>query len=210
MPVFRCGTDPLPAWCGVDYIAIRHLPLNSTYAHAPVSERERIIAGIGDCRFNQNNQVHMLPYGTSITAEKSLSPLIFSAVNAAAALVIFGGNWQEPTGTCGAFTKTNHPNPENTGDPVDYPHKTDLDNHYHDCDEFWVIINGSCRAVSEGHFYDLKAGECLLTPQGYHHDMAEVVEKIDAVYFETSLKGAGRQGHLWTHTHGPAKPEIML
>ena len=41
---------------------------------------------------------------------------------------------------------------------------------------------------------------------GHHHDFPEVFEPVRAVYFETTLEGQKRRGHLWEHTHGPSAP----
>jgi hypothetical protein len=43
---------------------------------------------------------------------------------------------------------------------------------------------------------------------GHHHDFPQVREPVWAVYFETTLRGAKRRGHLWEHTHGPARPTV--
>ena len=40
--------------------------------------------------------------------------------------------------------------PRDSGDPVDYPKTTGFDNHYHDCDEYWIIYEGSGVAVKAG------------------------------------------------------------
>jgi mannose-6-phosphate isomerase-like protein (cupin superfamily) len=92
------------------------------------------------------------------------------------------------------------------GDVVDYEKCTDLDSHYHDCDEFWILYEGRATAVSEGKVYVVQAGDCLATGMGFHHDMPVVEEPVRAVYFETALEGKKRRGHLWDHTHGVAVP----
>ncbi len=38
-------------------------------------------------------------------------------------------------------------------------------------------------------------------------DAKEAFEPIAGVYFETTLEGHKRLGHLWEHTHGPAEPQ---
>jgi mannose-6-phosphate isomerase-like protein (cupin superfamily) len=102
---------------------------------------------------------------------------------------------------------TNCENPHNAGDPVDYPRRTEFDNHYHDCDEYWVIVEGRAVVVSEKKVYILSPGDCLATGMGHHHDLPHVIEPIRGVYFETTLGGQKRLGHLWEHTHGPAEPK---
>jgi mannose-6-phosphate isomerase-like protein (cupin superfamily) len=49
-------------------------------------------------------------------------------------------------------------------------------------------------------------GDCLAIGMGHHHDFPLVTLPVRAVYFETTLEGEKRRGHLWEHTHGPAVP----
>ena len=78
--------------------------------------------------------------------------------------------------------------------------------HYHDCDEYWILFEGSGIAASEGKLYEVSQGDCVATGMGHHHDFPRVFEPVKAVYFETTLEGKKRRGHLWNHTHGQAEP----
>ncbi|MAG17292.1 MAG: hypothetical protein CMJ21_04395, partial [Phycisphaerae bacterium] len=51
-------------------------------------------------------------------------------------------------------------------------------------------------------------GDCLATGMGHHHDVRYVHEPLNSVYFETTMMGQKRRGHLWNHTHGPAQPRM--
>ena len=95
----------------------------------------------------------------------------------------------------------NSESPINIGDSVNYARRTNFDNHFHDCDECWIIFEGSGVAVSENIEYKFSAGDCILTKAGDHHDIPIVYEEISGVYFESTLKGKKRLGHLWNHTH---------
>jgi len=90
---------------------------------------------------------------------------------------------------------------------VEYPKFTNFDSHYHDSDEYWIVFEGLGIAVTEDKSYKVGPGDCIATGMGHHHDFPQVFEPIRAVYFETTLEGLGRQGHLWEHTHGPAQPK---
>jgi mannose-6-phosphate isomerase-like protein (cupin superfamily) len=59
--------------------------------------------------------------------------------------------------------------------------------------------------VVDGEHLAVAPGDCLLIPMGAMHDMPDAPEPVKAVYFESSLRGAKRIGHLWQHTHGPAR-----
>lgn len=71
--------------------------------------------------------------------------------------------------------------------------------HFHDCNEFWIIIEGRGVATSEGVTYDLRPGDMLLTKQGDEHSL-EVTEKMVAVYFYGVMPPGGRDGHLHRET----------
>jgi len=117
------------------------------------------------------------------------------------------GRWGDETGGAGIFTVSKADNPSDRGDPIDYPKETNFDNHYHDCDEYWILFEGRGVAVSEGKRYEVGPGDCIVTGMGHHHDFPQVFEPVKAVYFETTIEGKKRRGHLWNHTHGPAEPK---
>ncbi|MCL2814066.1 MAG: cupin domain-containing protein, partial [Oscillospiraceae bacterium] len=71
----------------------------------------------------------------------------------------------------------------------DYYRNTAFDNHYHDCDEYWIIVEGSGTVYSENKKYEVQAGDCVVTGMGHHHDFPVVDSHIYAVYFETTLGG---------------------
>jgi mannose-6-phosphate isomerase-like protein (cupin superfamily) len=112
------------------------------------------------------------------------------------------GSWFEPTGKSGVFRVRPTEAPTDRGDPVTYPKQTTFDSHYHDCDEFWVVVDGAGTAVTEGRHFEVESGDCVATKMGDHHDFPLVRVPIVAVFFETSLHGQQRLGHLWDHTHG--------
>ncbi|HPC35383.1 MAG TPA: cupin domain-containing protein [Candidatus Marinimicrobia bacterium] len=107
------------------------------------------------------------------------------------------GNWSNDRGTCGVFRLEPSEQAYNYGDLTDYDRNTVFDNHFHDCDEYWFIVKGQGIAVSERKSYTVQAGDCVITVAGEHHDFPIVHEPILAVWFEGSLKGKKRPGHLY-------------
>ena len=67
--------------------------------------------------------------------------------------------------------------------------------HFHDCNEYWIIVEGQGRATSEGVNYDLGPGDMLLTRAGDEHSL-EVTQKMVAIYFYGVMPEGGRKGHL--------------
>jgi len=42
----------------------------------------------------------------------------------------------------------------------------------------------------------------LKCPEDPHHELPKIFEEIHGVWFESTLKGKKRKGHLWIHKHG--------
>ena len=63
--------------------------------------------------------------------------------------------------------------------------------------------------MSEDKFFDVGPGDCVATGMGWHHDVpcVEGGGTLKAVWFEGTLEGQKRVGHLWEPKHGPARPE---
>ena len=116
------------------------------------------------------------------------------------------GNWSREIAGCGLWTMENDPNATDQGDPVDYPKETRMDSHYHDYDEYWFLLEGAATVVVADQSVEAVAGDCIAISAGHHHDMPQVKETMVGAFFETSLIGRKRLGHLWNHTHGPAEP----
>ncbi|MEW6654207.1 MAG: hypothetical protein AB1394_12180, partial [Bacteroidota bacterium] len=116
-------------------------------------------------------------------------------------IIIVGGNWENEIGAHGVFSMNNVQHPKNSGDSTSYWRNTDFDNHFHDCDEYWIFYEGRGIAVSEEKVYTIEPGVCIATKMGDHHDIPVVNEILSGIYFETTLKGKKRKGHLWNHSH---------
>lgn len=71
-----------------------------------------------------------------------------------------------------------------------------FDNHYHDCNEYWLIFKGKAKVKSEGVEYLVKPGDIVCTKAGDEHDVIEVYEDLQAFWFEDETPPGGRVGHL--------------
>jgi mannose-6-phosphate isomerase-like protein (cupin superfamily) len=60
--------------------------------------------------------------------------------------------------------------------------------HFHDANEYWIIIQGSGVATSEGITYPLGPGDMLLTKAGDQRSLI-VTEEMVAVYFYRVMPG---------------------
>ena len=74
--------------------------------------------------------------------------------------------------------------------------KNGVEPHYHDCDEFYFMVEGKCVAKSEGKVYTLEKGDVLATRMGDEHEIMEILEDSTIFWIEAELKGKKREGHL--------------
>ena len=204
MPVFRSGEAP-PAWCelvGFDVVDTEQGESVEQGRRAPV---ERLLVTAGTIQL-------VLPESTLILKENQFLDLPtlrawwLRACSPKAQLVRLFGRWGRDLGGCGIFRVVEQEKPVNIGDPVTYPKRTSVDSHYHDCDEYWVILEGKGSVVVGDRHMQVARGDCVPIGMGHHHDMPLASEPVKAVFFETTLERQKRVGHLWAHTHGAAQP----
>ena len=214
MPVFRAGIDKAPPWSELRAFEIVRLAAGEAHVFDRLEPRERLVVGAGACRMQLPGQP-----GTIAAAEKGRGEFKFAldtpdgcfAVSEAlepTTLIRMAGSWGDETGGYGVFEPRPADGGPERGDSVSYPKSTAFDNHYHDCDEYWIVFEGRGVAYSEGRRYEVGPGDCVATGAGHHHDFPELFTPVRAVFLETSLIGARRRGHLWEHTHGPAQPQV--
>jgi quercetin dioxygenase-like cupin family protein len=68
--------------------------------------------------------------------------------------------------------------------------------HFHDANEYWVIVEGRGIATSEGLEYELGPGDMLQTRAGDEHSLV-VTERMVAVYLYGVMPPDGRFGYLY-------------
>ena len=207
MPVFRSGKGLAPAWCELEYFEIVRLQRGEARVLERVGPQEKLIVCEGECRIAANGELFEGRAGqTNLDLNAGTGAFEITEVSADALLVRMCGRWGSEVGGSGLFFVVKSETPD-TGNPLIREAKnTSFDNHYHDCDEYWIIFDGRGVAASEGKLYQVGVGDCVATGRGHHHDFPVVYEPGRAVFFETTMEGAKRPGHLWEHTHGPAQP----
>jgi mannose-6-phosphate isomerase-like protein (cupin superfamily) len=195
MPLINQNEINFPDWCEVEYYNILELKTNEIYSLKKKSIKEKLFICEGECFLNlDEDKVKIFEKDTI-----DLTPFNIRSIETVSnsIIILVGGHWGDELGSADVFTLDRAENPFNEGDTANYDRNTYFDNHFHDFDEYWIIFKGSGTAVSEKIFYDVNAGDCVATKMGDHHDFPIVKEKIHGVYFETTLKGDKRLGHLW-------------
>lgn len=206
MPVFRSGQGQALAWCELEYFDIVSLSRGERHVFKRVGLKEKLIVGKGSCKIKAATRIIPAGQGANIDLSSPDGAFKVLETDCDTILIRMCGRWREPTGGSGIFAVENAANPESTGDPVDYKKTTPFDNHFHDCDEYWIIFEGRGVAVTEGKSFEVGPGDCVATGMGHHHDFPLVFEPVRAAFFETTMEGPGRGGHLWEHKHGVAVP----
>jgi mannose-6-phosphate isomerase-like protein (cupin superfamily) len=67
--------------------------------------------------------------------------------------------------------------------------------HYHDCDVWWIIVNGIARVHDSGKNIEAGPGDMIFTPAGDLHRI-EGITMVTYVWIEGPLKGQKRKGQL--------------
>jgi mannose-6-phosphate isomerase-like protein (cupin superfamily) len=204
LPVFRQG-EPPPAWCELEAFAIVDSPPGAVSHERRRGMRERVLVTRGSAQLQTPAGSQVLRDGQFVDLQ-GFDAWQTTAGARGAEIVRLSGHWGTELGGCGIFSAANDPNWKNAGDAVTYAKFTSIDSHYHDCDEFWIILEGAGTVVVGDRHLKVVAGDCVPIGMGHHHDLPVVTSPIRAVYFETTLTGEKRVGHLWNHTHGPARP----
>ncbi|MCP8939672.1 cupin domain-containing protein [Alsobacter sp. SYSU M60028] len=205
MPVIRSHDAP-PSWCELEDFEIIDLGGGSATRRRDAA-RERVMGTAGTTRLVHGGGSMVLKEGQFLDIELLPSPdYRLEACTPDAQVVRLSGHWGDDLAGCGIFRVKDEADPADKGDPVPYRKTTRIDSHYHDCDEYWILLEGRATVVVGDQHMEMGPGDCVTIGMGHHHDMAHAPLPVKAVFFETTLEGRKRIGHLWNHTHGPATP----
>jgi mannose-6-phosphate isomerase-like protein (cupin superfamily) len=84
-----------------------------------------------------------------------------------------------------------------------------FDRHFHDCNEYWFVFAGKAKVVSEETEYYLQRGDILCTRAGDEHDILEVYEDLELVWYEDATPSGGRTGHLHKESYEAARHTVL-
>jgi mannose-6-phosphate isomerase-like protein (cupin superfamily) len=207
MPVFKSG-DPVPDWCELKFFDVVNLQPGDVHRFERKAAKEKLIVGAGRCRLSVLGEMTDVEERANINLDSANGVFEVVEVYEPTTLIRMAGVWQDDVGGSGLFSVDAVTHPKEKGDPAPYTKSTGIDNHYHDCDEYWIVFQGCGEVVSEKKHYEVGVGDCLAIGMGWHHDFPRVDAPVMAVYFETTMQREKRRGHLWEHTHGPARPVL--
>jgi len=192
MPVVNIS-EKFPDWCEVKKFEIHLIGGSQISIYNPDYQKSVVIVLEGSVTARVNSESKIIKSGESVFAINE--PILLDGTDARI-MAIFG-DWGENIGGIGIFWVEKSDNPINPGTSANYLRNSSFDNHYHDCDEYWIVYKGKGIAYSEGIAYEVKQGDCIVTAKGEHHDFPVVHETVWSVFFETTMGGQERRGHLW-------------
>lgn len=201
MPVVK-QNEKMPEWAEVEYFEIFDLQPGEVVELLNRSKKEIIFFAEGYAGYKPgitDNPVDFQNVSEGTIIDSSEYRVVTIYPEDFLKIIRIGGFWNEELGTRGFFTLSSVESPLNEGDPAPYDKErnTVFDNHYHDFDEYWILYEGKGKAVSEGVTYEVSTNDCIATKMGHYHDFPVVYETIKGIWFETTLLGQKRLGHLW-------------
>ena len=206
MAIFR-SHELAPGWCELERFEVVDLDFSQSVQHRRSTPKERVIGSLGATQLIHPGGSILIREGQFFDIELLGTPdYALKGCTPKAQAVRLSGHWGGDISGCGIFRVENLISPSDGGDPVPYPKRTRIDFHYHDCDEYWILLEGRATVVVGGTHMPMSPGDCVTIGMGHHHDMPDAPEPVKAVYFETTLQRQKRVGHLWNHTHGIAIP----
>ena len=140
MPLFRDGLGSAPAWCELTLFEIIRLSAGARHAFAPSGRKERLIVASGACRLALGGEEVDATEGAKYELPAPGAHAAIVETREPTTVVRLCGSWGDETGGWGLFRVEEVADPVERGDPTDYPKRTRIDNHYHDCDEYYIIL----------------------------------------------------------------------
>jgi mannose-6-phosphate isomerase-like protein (cupin superfamily) len=207
MPVFRARRGQAPKWCELEMFEFIELKDGESRTLRREGQKEELIVCRGGVIGVMGDVEVTLAEGAKLDLNSpAVTSLALRGAWGNALVCRMAGRWKAITSS-GLFSAQTAPPPANDT-PYAYTKTTGFDNHFHDCDEYWIVFQGQATAASEGKLYDVGPGDCVATGMGWHHDVVSVKgdAPLRAVWFEGTLEGAKRVGHLWEPQHGKAVP----
>jgi mannose-6-phosphate isomerase-like protein (cupin superfamily) len=203
MPVFT-SSGPVPPWCEMREFGIHDLRSGVSMGFEMEHPRACFICTAGAIEIESDGKRHTLTVGERF--ESTGAGAVRLTASCDSQFFRAAGHWKEITGA-GIFTVCNGA-PVHGDPPLFNEKSTPFDNHFHDSDEYWILLDGRATVVSEEKRYRVAAGDCVATGRGWHHDFLSCDDErgVRAIWFESALEGRRRVGHLYDSQHGKAEP----
>lgn len=207
MPVFGEGRGKAPAWCELELFEILHLLPGDMRELRREGKKEKLIVCEGQCLVAVGRSSVSAAQGANLDLSPEDDRFLIHDIEEPVVAIRMSGRWGDEVGGSGLFSVQAKSPPPKGDTPYRYRKVTSFDNHFHDCDEYWIVYDGTGVAYSEGKRYEVGPGDCVATGTGFHHDFPEVIESpVKAVYFETTMEREKRRGHLHEPADGRAVP----
>jgi mannose-6-phosphate isomerase-like protein (cupin superfamily) len=206
MPYFRSG-DRAPSWCELEAFQIVEVSAYQTVTLRRRGPQDLLLVTYGTGKVQFPDHLTVVRESQFLAIPDGITQFELSGTSRPVQAIHFSGRWGADVYGCGLFRVSLDVRSQFVGDPVEYPKATSFDSHYHDYDEYWIIMEGSGTAVVGDTCYHVRPGDCIPIGAGRHHDFPLVDAPVKAAYLEVSACGQKRLGHLWNYMHGKAEPQ---
>ena len=159
MTLFRSDTAP-PTWCELEHFEIITLQRDEAITRKPFTRTERLIGTSGTCQLRRGKTSLLLKEAQFIDIDPDDGAWTVLGASDPAQFVRLTGHWGQDMAGCGIF-RVQRSDAGDKGDPVTYPKHTAIDRHYHDCDEYWIILEGAGEVVVDDRHAKVHPGDCL-------------------------------------------------
>lgn len=212
MSVIQTGDGKAPEWCELEDFEIINMKYDERRTFKRKCDREIYVVATGapvfsfgdyECKGAEGAFVHV---PSTCTDDMNIWAWHYNTM-----IIRMVGHWKSMA-TAGVHIIKTAEKPLLDGMPYDDNKTTDFDRHYHDCQEYWVIYDGEGRLVIGEKFFDVKPGDCVLTPRAWHQDVESIKGggDLSLIWLGSTLHGEKRVGHLYESKNGVAEPEIPL
>lgn len=206
MPVFGKDSYDPPNWCELRRYTIFDGKTATDRIVTTSYPKAILLVTDGICRVVRVGIEAVLRERDTIPLSANIGDLRVLGSDGAFRCMLFEGNWGNDIGGCGLFFYAADTPRKFASDPVPYERTSNFDAHYHDCDEYWMILEGEGTVVVGGVHHDIGPGDCVVTGAGHHHDIPHIRKPICSAFLETTLEHPRRRGHLHNYEDGIAVP----
>jgi mannose-6-phosphate isomerase-like protein (cupin superfamily) len=205
MPVIDC-TQPMPQWCQASFCEAVTLEPDQGCRFKRMAPREALLVAEGRCEIVAGDLKREAQAGTVVDVEDPEAPLEIARAWVKTVIVRVAGQWDDPVGEAGVLTVDNVDKRKDIGLSLTPDKTTGFECHYHDCQCYWIALEGEGTISIGDEQSPFKPGQVAVTPAGVYHDILEVQEPMKIAMFQTTLTGQCRTGSLVAYRDGQPEP----
>jgi len=196
----------MPQWCHASFCEAVTLEPDQGCRFKRMAPREALLIAEGRCEIVAGDLKREAQVGAVIGVEDPEAGLEIATAWVKTTVVRIAGQWEDPIGEAGVLTVDNVDKRKDIGVSLTADKTTGFQLHYHDCQCYWLALEGEGIISIGDEQMRLQPGQVAVTPAGVYHDILEVQEPMKIAMFQTTLTGQQRTGNLVGWRDGDAQP----